>query len=81
MNAVSAADDYQFVQKLLVRIKRAEQKRRLTPDEARPLRAVQERWQRDGQRIVLTSAQRESLLGLVRRIEMRIKTGPYPPFR
>jgi hypothetical protein len=80
MNAVSAADDYKFVQKLLTRVNRVGQKRRLTPDEARPLRAVQERWQRDGQRIVLTSAQREALLELVRRIELRVKTEPYPPF-
>ena len=80
MNAVSAADDYKFIQKLLARIKRIGQKRRLMPDEARPLRAIQERWHMDGERVVLTPAQREALLGLVQRIEMRVKTEPYPPF-
>ena len=82
MNTASAAEsDYEFVQKLLSRIKRIERKRRLTPDEARPIGALQMKCQSDGEGIVMTLSQRDALLRLVRQVETRVKTSPYPPFR
>lgn len=79
--SLATVSDYDFVRKFLGRVARAERKRRLMPEEAGPVRAVEERWRLDGEAIALTPGQRETLLGLVRRIETRIKTAPYAPFR
>ncbi|HLG88856.1 MAG TPA: hypothetical protein VKZ79_16835 [Alphaproteobacteria bacterium] len=79
--SLATVSDFEFVRKLLGRVARAERKRRLLPEEAGPVRAVQERWRLDGESIALTPGQRETLLGLVRKMEARMKTAPYTPFR
>ena len=86
MNAPTTAplatvSDDEFVRKLLGRVARAERKRRLMPEEAGPVRAVEEHWRLVGKAIALRPGQRETLLGLVRKIEARMKTAPYAPFR
>ena len=81
MKAVSApTSDYEFVRKILDRIKRAEVKRRLMPNEERLVRAVRDRWQTDGEALALAPTHRELLLGMIRKIETRNKTAPYAPF-
>ena len=77
----AAGSDYEFVRKFLSRVARAKQKRRLMPEEAGPVQAVEERWRLVGKTIALRPGQREVLLGLVRKIEARMKTAPYAPFR
>lgn len=79
--SLATVSDYEFIRKLLGRVARAERKRRLAPEEARPVRAVEERWRLDGEAIALAPGQRETLLKLVRKIEARMKTAPYAPFR
>ena len=78
---LTTESDYEFIRRFLGRVARAQRKRRLMPEEAGPVRAVEERWRLDGEAIALAPGQRETLLGLARKIEVRMKTPPYAPFR
>ena len=72
--------DHEFVRKILDRVARIEQSRRLMPNESRLIDAVRERWTSDGKAFAMAPAHRENLVSLVGKIETRVKTLPYPRF-
>jgi len=72
--------DYEFLGKMLERLRRHEQTRRLTANETRSIHALRERWLNDGRVFAFAATERENLQVFVGKIEKRLKTYPYPKF-
>ena len=78
--AAAPVSDYEFVRKMLDKVAKIGRGRRLMPDETRLIEAIRERWTTDGQTFAMAPSHRDNLTALVGRIEVRLKTVPYPRF-
>lgn len=78
--APTPVSDHEFVRKMLDRVAKIGRGRRLMPNETRLIDAIRERWTNDGKTFAMAPAHRENLTSLVGKIEIRLKTAPYPKF-
>jgi hypothetical protein len=76
----SSVSDYDLVRKMLSRLIQLEQSRRVTAKEVDMIQTVRTRWTNDGEAFALGQAPRDNLVALVRTLETRLKTPPYPRF-
>ena len=72
--------DYDLVRKMLARLTRIEQSRRVTANEIRIVQTIRKRWENDGESFALAPTVRENLVSMVRKVETRLKAHPYPRF-